>query len=1234
MIECGEIGSKASTPMTGFPVLAKPHPLKTQTYLAVFPEGTTLMDVVGEDADDTISITIEGEYIPREMWGRIKPKNGTAINITRFPEGRTVKKIIGVILLVIIAIYAPYLLSYMYTAFGVWGAVAAIGITLIATMAAYALIPPPSMPRMSSVEGAEFNRLNAITGTSNQAVPYGTIPMVLGECRFYPTLAANPFTEILGDQQYLRMLFDMGYGDLEISDIKIGETPIESFDDVDYEISVTPDLFTDDVFELSLADSFNPGNVVNKTTQVLTDEVSVDIVFPGGLFGVDKKGATTQANTGFNIEYRAVGSTGAWSAVAALPAADVSISTPTCIASGGVFLVRSSARKTVRIGVRWKVPQGQYDIRLTRFTTTYGAGTENSTKFDTAQVATLRSIKHTLPSTTGTLKLALRIKATDQLNGVINQLSVLGQQKIRVYDSVNEEWLPPQVTTNPAWIYHWLLTTCPGVAQLVDESRIDLPAFIAWAEDCDAKGFTVRGIIDKAIASGELYRMVLSAGRASFAMRDGMYSVLYDRDGLTPVQHFSPANTREFTGQRIFIDLPHGLRVRFQNPALNWQEDEIIVLDDGYSFNGLDARGNPSALPAAEKFETMNVPYVTEPRAAWQLARYQLAQAKFRPNIYSFVCDVEHLICTRGDLVYMNHDLTDWGVSFGIIKDVGGVGGTVSQILTAEPLIVEGQRTNLQTYSEDLLNAAWGKVNVIVTPNVAFTHISALLADKVGMNSTVSNHYMDGQVINSLPDNGIYSASIFVRQAELPRVAIQLIYKNGSGGTTEFRFEDRRIVGVAQGTGNTNAQPFIEEIAGEGFRIGIAGVNIGTGATVPRLRIFPLKECNPSNAIWSKSNLTVTEGGGGTTPLAGWTYDRMIETAGNGHVLQRTHRFVAGRRYKFRFYAKETGAGSKRWVNVLAVGSAVGLTSNHGFLFDVATGAITFTSNPQNFFQNISITTAPDSVSKLVEFEMVPPASGTTSIQIRLSNTNNTMANNYAGDGVSGMDIAAPYAWDMDSARPEYMYPSVTSNAAMSSSTGEGVYVWGGQVESGAAVTEYIPTTNAAVTVGTPLSDYSVRVRTRDGDTHISALSGLTVGENTILNLVTPMPSTVEMGDLYLIGTTAKATKQLLVTKIEPSADLNATIQAVEYDPAVQTFDDDPPTTFTSAISGTVILEPPPPPDIYAIFSDPNIVPPSDGGNWTPGINIGVGPGSSGYRNTATGWVRVVSPIIQRQFGV
>lgn len=678
--------------MSEYTILTRPHPFRTDRVETTIPVGKSLQCALGARCADNVHVSIEGEHIPREMWNRVKPKAGTAITVVRVPQGDTVKKIIAVVILVIIAIYAPQFIAWA-AKFGTWAKVAAIGITMLATMAAYALIPPPEMPKLGG-DGESFQRLNSLTGTSNNAMPYGSIPMVIGECVYFPPFAANPYTEILGDQQYLRAMFDLGYGDLVISDIKIGETPITSFSEVEYEVSYNPDLFSSDVFELSLADAFDNGAVVTKTSQANSNELSVDLVFGQGLFGVDDKGKTTRATTSFLFEYRLTGSVDPWVSVATLPATDRTISSGVCTVSGSNFQVSSAARKTIRLGIRWKVAQGQYDIRMTRNATTFGVGTQDNAKFDGAGIAVLRSIRTVNPSKTGTLKLAIRIKATDQLNGVVNKLSVLGQQKIRVYDSATSTWSAPVANFNPAWVYNWLLTDAEGVAVTVADSRVDLEMLEDFAADCVTKGFTCKGIIDRAISSGELLRMVLAAGRGSFSLRDGKYSVIFDKPQTTPIQHFSPTNSSSFSGNRVFVNRPHALRARFQNPEYGWQEDEIIVLDDDHSHEGLNARGVASALPAAEKFETLELPFVTSPTAAWQIARYHLGQGIFRPNIYSWDADVEHLICNRGDLVYRVDDVVEWGAGFGYISDVTRNGlNEVTTIHTAEPLYVEAGET-------------------------------------------------------------------------------------------------------------------------------------------------------------------------------------------------------------------------------------------------------------------------------------------------------------------------------------------------------------------------------------------------------------------------------------------------------------------------------------------------------------------------------------------------------------
>ena len=930
--------------MSQFLVLAKPHPLRSETVCAHFDVGSRISDVVGDVGDDTVSVSIEGEYIPRAMWERMRPKAGTQITIARYPQGKTVKKIIVIVLLVLIYIFAPYIAPYLQgLGMSVLASQVVAGIiTMVAVMAVTALIPPPELPKMGSdSQGAEFNRLNAITGTSNQATPYGTIPMVIGQCRFYPTFASNPYTEILGDQQYLRMLLDLGYGDLEISDIKIGETSIDTFDNVEYEISTAPDLFTDDVFELSLSDAFNQGASVQKTTQTLTDEISLDIVFPQGLFAVDKTNKTLLATTTITLSYRAVGA-GTWINVAS-SGVGVTTSTSACQKMASNFQVQSSAKKLMRLGIRWKVPSGQYEILATRGGTSYSGLPAAS--FDTAQLTALRSIKHTNPSKTGTLKLAVRIKATDQLNGVINQLSVLAQQKIPVYDSTTHTWSAPTVNFNPAWIYYWLLNSCPGMARTVDASRIDLPAFEAWAADCVAKNFTCMGILDRAISGGELFKMVLAAGRAAFAMKDGKYSAIYDRDTLVPIQHFTPANSSGFSGQRVFIDMPHAIRAQFQNPALNWQQDEIVVLDDDHSYNGKNARGLASALPPAEKFETIAFPYATDPIAVWQLARFHMAQAIYRPNVYTWTADAEHLVCTRGDLVFVNHDVTDWGNGFGLVSTTVDGGGLTTKIITAEPFNpVAGKTHTIRVRSQD--------------GSTYISNISAFGGGVVG----------DG-----------------------PEMCPEL------------------TAPVWVGTGTV---PPVQQIDGILF----SGVNAND------MMYFPVD---------TKDNTT---------------YKGEIEIA--DYVDGSVRLVVYG----------DTGAH--------AASSA-----------------------------------------------------------------------NFSGNGVHSFTV---------------------------STVGTGTFNNRIAIQArGTGTTNHYKVVKASVQEVGVTQDY------------------------TEFTLSTPMPATVDTGDMYMLGTTDVATKQLLITKIEPGQDLTASLQAVEYSAAAQAFDNDPPSVFISEISGTKILEPPPPPVIYAVSSDP-----------------------------------------------
>ena len=117
----------------------------------------------------------------------------------------------------------------------------------------------------------------------------------------------------------------------------------------------------------------------------------------------------------FSVAYRLVGDT-SWTGLSS--ASGLTFSGGMSLVSTSTVTVSSTARKTLRCGIRWKVASGQYEVMVTRLTSTFTGAVSGGTVGDCTW-SVLRSINPQLPSTTGTTKLAVRIKATDQLQGVV-----------------------------------------------------------------------------------------------------------------------------------------------------------------------------------------------------------------------------------------------------------------------------------------------------------------------------------------------------------------------------------------------------------------------------------------------------------------------------------------------------------------------------------------------------------------------------------------------------------------------------------------------------------------------------------------------------------------------------------------------------------------------------------------------------------------------------------------------
>ena len=87
------------------------------------------------------------------------------------------------------------------------------------------------------------------------------------------------------------------------------------------------------------------------------------------------------------------------------------------------------------------------------------------------------------------------------------------------------------------------MTECPAVVRRLADDRMDVAGIADWAAESTAKGYAIGFVMDSGRAFGDVLRDVLAAGRASFGLRNSLYSATRDIAQTVPVQMFTPANS-------------------------------------------------------------------------------------------------------------------------------------------------------------------------------------------------------------------------------------------------------------------------------------------------------------------------------------------------------------------------------------------------------------------------------------------------------------------------------------------------------------------------------------------------------------------------------------------------------------------------------------------------------------------------------------------------------------------
>lgn len=634
-------------------VYVRRSPLRQQREHVTVEAGLSIAEIIEHCGITPIRlyVTINGHAIETDNWHRVRVKSGAVVSIVKVPGKGAFRAILGLVVALAAVFFAPIIagaigLAGSATATSLIGA----GITIAGSLIVNALFPAPK------AEGPQVDNtktLYSIGGAQNEAVQYGAIPEIFGVHRISPPYAAQSYTEIVGDDQYLRMLFCVGYGPISMGDVRIAETPITNFAGISYEIIAdhtvqAPTLYTKPVYEESISVLLDyPSSWVQRTTADDVDEISVDISMPNGLYLLrSSDGKRVNFSILIEVQYAVAGS-GVW-------------------ASFGHFDITASSAQAIRRSLAIAVSRGKFDVRMRKFNPDY-VGNDNVS--ETAYWTALRARRNesVINFDKPLALIALRIKASNELNGTVNQLNLQATPLIRRWNG--SSWVAGQASRNPADHFRHVLQGNAN-ARPVPDAAIDLVSIQQWHAFCNSEGFTFDLVATEQVSVYDRLTQIAAAGRASVSFQDGKWGVVWDVEGSDIVQHFTPRNSSSFSSVRAYADLPHGFRVNFINRDNNYLNDERVVYDDGYSAAN------------ATKFEGLDFPGVTSSDLIWRHGRYHIAQLRLQRETYSLTTDFEHLVCTRGDRVRVNHDVVLWGLGSARVKSVSGTGVTLDDTMT------------------------------------------------------------------------------------------------------------------------------------------------------------------------------------------------------------------------------------------------------------------------------------------------------------------------------------------------------------------------------------------------------------------------------------------------------------------------------------------------------------------------------------------------------------------------
>lgn len=669
---------------------------------------------------------VNGKPLLRENkgWNRTV-KNGEIVAFIVLPQGGGGggSNPIKMILAISISIYAPYAVGSMFPSMvAAGGGLTALG-TAVAVGVAFAgnallnvLIrdPMPSLSNRSIQSLQAASPTYNISAQGNQARIGQSIPVLYGRNMVYMDFAAQPYTEYAGNEQYLFQLFVIGQGEYDIEQIRLEDTVIEneviadgeiydasgSFEEIQYQICYNQDitlfpanvvssvevsgqesksenasysksgttitvtktnhgLQVDEPTYLNIFDGFfNVATVADADTftvesatsstasggvvvaEVIGDfiindpeteatQLAFDVVLPRGLYYANDIGGLNTVSVSFSAQYQEIDdfgvAIGAWT---------------TGLTQTITLATTTPQRFTYRVGV----PTGRFKIRFARTNlkqtdTRYG---------NDVNLGGVRAYLKGSQNFSNITMLAMRMKASNQLNQTSSKrINTICTRMLPIWDGLT--WSNPTVTRNPAWAIADIATASYGMG--LAYNKIDANQLLALSSVWDSRVDNFDAIYDGQQPAWEAMTQMARVGRAKPYIQQGNIYVTRDSKQETPVAMFTMRNINKGS---------------FNLSYLMPSDETSDAVDVEYWDNGtFQKKVVRCALndSASENVTERQLFGCSSRDQAYREGMYMVASNRYRRRLVSFSTEMEGYIPSVGDLIVVQHDMPQWGLS-------------------------------------------------------------------------------------------------------------------------------------------------------------------------------------------------------------------------------------------------------------------------------------------------------------------------------------------------------------------------------------------------------------------------------------------------------------------------------------------------------------------------------------------------------------------------------------------